>query len=299
MNRKILAIIPILLTLTACAGGYSEQEESISETVSEVSESAESVSETVSEVSEQEESVSESVSEVSESEESVSETSEQTETVSETSSETEMTLPSAEQTESETAAVSFTESEESSWKSLYKEKLAEISQSEEFDPLLSPGFELYDVDSDGVPELFVSIANYHAAGVMIFTMKDGECISLKNTAASDEFDEHFYFGSFGEAQAAKGGYIASCYAGMGSKFSDYFKLENGELTLIVSSERHLYFDEESDKEAETFLIDGNEVSEEDYSEAAGFLEKMKWTDVGRAYYSFDTDEIDEIFSQMK
>lgn len=201
--------------------------------------------------------------------------------------ETEQTTASVTETASETSAATDTPAD---YKALYKEKLSEIRENEEYEPSIST-FDLYDIDNDGTPELIVAFGNYHAAMVTIYSVCDGEVKKLCDPAIGDEYSG---FGSWGTAQVAEGGYIASRYSGMGSGYADYYRLENGELTHLVSSEHHMYFTDESEEERDKFVIDGNEVSEEEYKEAAEKYEAMEWTDVGQGYRFFDMNEAEKV-----
>ena len=83
---------------------------------------------------------------------------------------------------------------------------------------------------------------------------------------------------------------------MGSGYADYYRLENGELTHLFGSEHHMYFPDESEEEGDKFVIDGNEVSEEEYNEAVGKYEAMDWTDVGQGYRFFDMDDANKVLN---
>ncbi|MGN0637867.1 MAG: hypothetical protein ACI4J0_05815 [Huintestinicola sp.] len=252
MNKKFGAICFAAIMLTACGADKAAPE------VTETEQTTASVTETASEAQP----------------ESVSETTAEAITKNETATETEPPDTSDD------------------YKALYKEKLSEIRETEEYEPSIST-FDLYDIDNDGTPELFAANGNYHAATVRLYTVKDGECVCLDNPAGDNDFNETLGFGSWGMAQAAEGGYIASRYSGMGSGYADYYRLEKGELTHLVSSEHHMYSDESED-ERDKFVIDGNEVSEEEYSEAVGKYQVMDWTDVGQGYRFFDMDEAEKV-----
>ena len=254
MNKKLAAVCFAAILLTACGAGND---------VPEVSETEETtVSETETSLETQPESVFE--------------------TTAETYGETE--------TETTTESVNEAPDISADYKTLYKEKLSEIQEYEEYEPSIST-FDLYDIDNDGTPELIAAFGNYHAAMVTIYSVWDGEVIKLSDPSLGDEYSG---FGSWGMAQAADGGYIASRYSGMGSGYADYYRLENGELTHLVSSEHHMYFPDESEEEGNKFVIDGNKVSEEEYNEAVGKYEAMDWTDVGQGYRFFDMDEAEKV-----
>lgn len=220
--------------------------------------------------------------------------------ISETFSETEISSDTQSESISETSAeaTAKTESEtiteapdiSSDYKALYKAKLAELRETEEYEPSIST-FDLYNIDNDGTPELITANGNYHAAMAEIYFVRDGEVIKLCDPSSGDEYSG---FGSWGMAQVAEGGYIASRYFGMGSGYADYYRLGNGELTHLLSSEHHMFFPDESDEEQDRYVIDGNEVSEEEYNEAVREYEAMNWTDVGQGNRFFDIDEAEKV-----
>lgn len=229
--------------------------------------------------------------------ETVSETSEEIVTESDAGSETEQETPEKNMS-AENEALTETVSEAVStviandYKSLYKAKLSEMCEYEEYEPLIST-FDLYDIDGDGVPELFLAFGDYHAAGVFVYTVRDGEVVQL---CTSDKE----YFGSWGRTMVNSSGFLASRYFGMGSDYADYFRLENGQLTLMVSSEHHMQymgFPDESEPEQDKFVIDGNEVSEEEYSSAVGEYEALEWTSVGQGNRFFDLEDGERIIDE--
>lgn len=173
MNKRLAAVCFAAMLLTACGAEKAAPE------VSETEETT--VSETETSLETQPESVSETNSE----------------TVGETETETET------ETEAETTTDSVTEAPDASadYKSLYKEKLSELRETEEYEPSTST-FDLYDIDNDGTPELIAAFGNYHAAMVTIYSVWDGEVIKLSDPSLGDEYSG---FGSWGMAQVAEGG----------------------------------------------------------------------------------------------
>lgn len=178
----------------------------------------------------------------------------------------------------------------SDYKVLYKAKLAELRETEDYELSIS-SFDLYDIDNDGTPELITANGNYHSAMAEIYYVRDGEVKKLCNPSFGDEYSG---FGSWGMVQVAEGGYISSCYFGMGSGYADYYRFENGEITHLHSSEHHVYYSYESDENQNIYVIDGNEVTEEEYNEAVGEYEAMDWTNMGQGNRFFDVDEAEKI-----
>ena len=178
-------------------------------------------------------------------------------------------------TETTTEATEEIIGETVDYKSLYTQKLEEIMQSEDYEPSMY-AFDLFDIDSDGTPELFVSDGNYHIAGVMIFTVSENGLRQLTYTSEDGEHTDQF--GSWGSVQVTSDGYISSTYSGMGGVYGSYFFLEKGELIHIVSFEEHMF-----DGLAETmpYVINGEAVSEEEYYEAVSGYFQKDWQNMGR------------------
>lgn len=197
------------------------------------------------------------------------------ETIAETTIETTTETTAEETTLTTTEADEETVSESVDYAVLYSEKLEEIMQSEDYEPSMY-AFDIYDIDSDGTPELFISDGNYHIAGVMIFTVSENGLRQLTYTSEDGEHTDRF--GSWGSVQVTSDGYISSTYSGMGEVYGSYFSLENGELIHIVSFEEHMF-----DGLAETmpYVINGEAVSEEEYYEAVSGYFKKDWQNMGR------------------
>ena len=148
MNKQIAAVLGLALMFTACGNNDNtapDMSVTESETITEIS----AESETASEIA------SETTAEVSE------------ETLAETEAVTEdITEASSEEQEAENTA---------DYRDAYKAKLIEVMYDEN---ATSPSFDLFDMDNDGIPELFMSIDNYHAAGVFVYTFKNGTLVDL-------------------------------------------------------------------------------------------------------------------------
>jgi len=116
-------------------------------------------------------------------------------------------------------------------------------------------FNIFDLDSDGSPELLVSMGDFHSAGGEIFTLYHGAVYYLGP------------FGSWGDFQFdPETGHIYSAYMGMGSQYVSIHQLIEGQVVDIVAFYERVdaYSDNPEDW---SFEVDGEEVSQEEYNRA--------------------------------
>ena len=202
----------------------------------------------------------------------ISETEAQSEIVTETSAESETVsesvTASSEETEPEAPADTAADYRDS-----YKAKLLEVMNDENAS---SPSFDLFDMDNDGIPELFMSIGDYHAAGVFAYTFKNGTLVDLSG--------DNTTFGSYGEAAVSADGCLTGEYMGMGMTYDYFYKLEGDKLVLkksIVSEE----FPDPTDDDPYHFLlkykVNDEDATEEEYNSAFDEYDAHDWVTVGR------------------
>lgn len=250
MNKKIAAALGLALMLTACGNNENTAPDmSVTE------------SETVTETSAESETSSETVSEMSE------ETVTESETVSET--------------EQETAEGNLSED----YKAPYTEILMQRLSSQDPDA----SFELFDIDSDGTPELIISNGSAHMSTADIYTISDGKAVRLENSTSHDMVFEDGGFGSNGEVSVSEKGYILCHVNGTGTDISEYYSLKDGKLTKLLDAQ-HNEWPEEAGYE---YGINGNEVSEAEYNDAVAEFEDIDWTTAGRKY-ALDNDAIKSV-----
>lgn len=246
MNKKIAAVLGLALMFTACGNNDNtapDMSVTESETVTEASAESETASETASETT----------AEVSE--ETLAETEAVTEAITEASSE---------EQEAENTA---------DYRDAYKAKLIEVMYDEN---ATSPSFDLFDMDNDGIPELFMSIDNYHAAGVFAYTFKNGTLVNLSGGNTT--------FGSYGEAAVSADGYLTSGYMGMGMTSDYFYKLEGDKLVLkksIVSEEFPDPTDDDPYHFSLKYKVNDEYVTEEEYNSAFDEYDAHDWVTVGR------------------
>lgn len=70
-----------------------------------------------------------------------------------------------------------------SWQTAYRSVLEEFMYSDSYISYSDYGnvasaYDLYDIDNNGVPELFISEATFHTAFTAVYTFIDGSCIEL-------------------------------------------------------------------------------------------------------------------------
>jgi len=196
----------------------------------------------------------------------ISETEAQSEIVTETSAENESVTISSEDTESEASADNAADYRDS-----YKAKLLEAMNDENAS---SPAFDLFDMDSDGIPELFVSIGDYHAAGVFAYTFKNG--------ALADLSGDNTAFGSYGEAAVSADGCLTGEYMGIGITYDSFYQLDGDKLVMISNVEMGELPDGDDYENIITYYkINGEDVSEEEYNSAFDEYNAHDWVTVGR------------------
>lgn len=253
MKKEIAALCLAAALLAACGA----------DTVVNTSELSETQSETVSETT-----VSETETEsISETE---SETVSETTTVSETESETETT------TESETEPETTTEPEPESvnYRAIYKEKLMSCIGQDAY-------FDLFDVNSDGVPELFISQALTHYCGTKVYVIINDELVQLTGKSQYDG-SEISEFGSYAVIGISDTGIFDNCFGWGGIDNYEYLKMENDKLVCVFSAERRL-LPTEPPEISEEYFIDDEEVTLKEFNEAVSPYESLSYKTVGMGY----------------
>lgn len=168
------------------------------------------------------------------------------------------------------------------YRDAYKAKLAEIAE-DEYSSV--PAFDLLDMDGDGIPELFASYADHHAAGAFIFTYKDGELLPVVCTETPS--GEQRFFGSYGQVCASSDGYVKCSYFGMGVGLDSFFEFDGKTLTLIASTEHgsgYIYDEDGSPVPDEYYMINGGDVSAEEYNAVFGENYAHDWKELGRGHF---------------
>lgn len=198
------------------------------------------------------------------------------------------TVPDITVTESETTAETSAESKAVSeavseaseehgaenaadYRDAYKAKLLEMMNDEN---AASPAFDLFDMDSDGIPELFVSVGDFRIAGVFAYTFKNG--------ALADLSGDNTAFGSYGEAAVSTDGWLTGEYMGMGIIFDSFYQLDGDKLVMISNVEMGEIPDGDDFENIITYYqINGEDATEEEYNSAFDEYDAHDWVTVGR------------------
>ena len=252
MNNKMIAALFAAVMFTACGSSEADIPDA-----SDTSEEVLSETETISEMQSETVSVSEAAPETSQ------ETETQTETVSETVQETDVEELSEDH------------------KALYKEQLLNYLNEAENNNSTDIFFDLYDLDNDGVPELFLSTGSYHVANVRIFSVAGGKLKEFSDPTSGNYPD----FGEYGCVKIRSDGCLFSEYAGMGCSYDRYFRLEQGELKKVLECE---YWDHivgaPEGMDGEMYIVNGTEVPKEEYDKAkSDYSDMIPWFEAGRRY----------------
>ena len=169
------------------------------------------------------------------------------------------------------------------WQSAYQKVLTTYSRMQGFSGGKTKDesgarWDLYDIDGDETPELFISPDNSHAYGVMVYTCVDGEPKLLQ--AGEDQA-----FGEFGLcAVSTEKHMLGSFHSGMGVVSRTMYKLEGGTLEKLDSfmndAESHL----EDQRDKTLWQVNEERVTAAKYYAAYDAYASILWKeDVGRTY----------------
>lgn len=164
------------------------------------------------------------------------------------------------------------------WQKAYKQALFDYMESDEYfsgdDIIEHSAFSLYDLNTDGMPELIISEDTSHVAGCHIYTY-DNELIYL------GEYGEYGDIGYYED-----NGTICSYNTGQGIEYEIFFRLENNEINMLAKFYNDVGYRGE---EQATFKFNDTEISEDEYNEKLEVYRGIEYVSLGRDY-SFD--EID-------
>ncbi|WP_164169431.1 leucine-rich repeat protein [Ruminococcus flavefaciens] len=178
-----------------------------------------------------------------------------------------------------------------SWQAAYHVVLSDFFGSEEFDFTdkdLTSGsrFELYDIDHDRVPELFVS----QNGG------RSGRCVVY--SFYNNKLSQPVVLGTYGNAFADPNAhYLVNYDRHMGEVSLTYFKLEKGVFTKEISFNDNSELKEMGETNI-VYMIDGKEVSETKYVQEKEKYDHMELIAHGRKTQldAMDTEKDNVIYS---
>lgn len=174
-----------------------------------------------------------------------------------------------------------------SWQEAYAAQLRNYARTEDYvyyDDGTGTMYDLYDIDGDGTPELFVSQGAFHVSGCMIYTFDGSECVYLQT------------LGEWGVVSVIPAGpYVLSAYSGMGYHSYGFYQFDGGAHTLALTDS----FNDNSDTgyEVVEYYHNNQQVSQMAYESAMAFYTNHPWvTNIGRDFYFYEDITGDELLS---
>ncbi len=168
------------------------------------------------------------------------------------------------------------------WRKVYETVLTEFQGTDYFvdDESFGSMWNIFDINSDGVPELFVSVSASHVGGCAIYAFQDGEGIRLG--------EEEQFFGEWGVTSACQAeSLVKSEHFNMGLLDVAYYHFDGTSLELVDRFS--------NDEGAQvggnaTYYHNGEVVTKEEYLSAINPYDAMHWVnDIGREYYFSQLD----------
>ena len=113
------------------------------------------------------------------------------------------------------------------WQSLYEQKLNEFMSSDKFSEVAQKGleesrFDLFDLNDDGTPELFISANNDHKTQCEIFTISDGQVVSAGIIGEYGAFTYYPDFRLINDEYSGNGFVVGKFISFDGKSLTDYF-----------------------------------------------------------------------------
>ena len=185
---------------------------------------------------------------------------------------------------SETAANNApAQTETATWKNAYKQALTDFMNSENYSDQSS--WDIRDLDNDGTPELLISEAQYHAAGVTIYYYENGSVLP----AHYDNGQEARY-GSYGEMFCCPEEHlIGGCNIHMGYNYTAMHKYEVHIITTVqITCENSGAVGAEN----VTYTINDTTVGKEEFDNAVSTYNSKNWISAGIRYKFNDFSPLD-------
>lgn len=169
------------------------------------------------------------------------------------------------------------------WQSLYEQKLNEFMTSDKFSEVAQKGleesrFDLFDLNGDGTPELFISANNDHKTQCEIFTVSDGQVVSAGTIGEYGAFMYYPDFRLINDEYSGDGFVVGKFISFDGKTLTDYFSYsDNSSSATKGASIKH--------------EINGQSLSLPEYDEAMAMYRNARTVSIGRKY-TFGTASID-------
>lgn len=169
------------------------------------------------------------------------------------------------------------------WQSLYEQKLNEFAGTENFSEIAQNGlgesrFDLFDINDDGTPELFISANNDHKTQCEIFTVADGQVISAGVLGEYGAFTYYPELKLMNDEYSGEGFVVGKFISFDGKSLKDYFSYSDNSGSASKGAEiKH--------------EINGENLSLPEYDEAMEMYRNARTISIGRKY-TFGASSVD-------
>lgn len=169
------------------------------------------------------------------------------------------------------------------WQPLYEQKLNEFAGTEKFSEIAQNGleesrFDLFDLNNDGTPELFISANNEHKTQCEIFTVSDGQVISAGTLGEYGAFTYYPELRLMNDEYSGDGFVVGKFISFDGKSLKDYFSYSDNSGSASKGT-------------AIKHEINGENLSLPEYDEAMEMYRNARTISIGRKY-TFGASTID-------
>lgn len=163
-------------------------------------------------------------------------------------------------------ATDDTEQTYDTWQEAYRDKLIEFRNSDKYNDDNYPMFELYDINNDNIPELFISTGFSYASGsCQVYSYVDSKCKLLKDTGSN-----------YGETNIIPSqGILCDGSGHMGRLYYNYYSFDGNELNLLDSLYCQIY------NQPYEYYHNEQSVSEKEFNKIKSYYDNMENISVGR------------------
>lgn len=158
--------------------------------------------------------------------------------------------------------------EEISWKQLYADELKKYINSNEYNS--EAMFDLYDINTDDIPELFISTGISHGNGCKVYTVADNK---IQNIGREYDGGEYGTINCSSSIQT-----IFSLYSHMGHSYIDYYQIKDKKFVHMLNA-----YDNVASGEEIVYKINDDIVTYEKYQEEISKYNADDYISVGRKY----------------
>lgn len=169
------------------------------------------------------------------------------------------------------------------WQSIYEQKLSEFASTENYSEIAQNGYEesrfdLFDINNDGTPELFISANNDHKTQCEIFTVSDGQILSVGSLGEYGSFVYYPELKLINDEYSGNGFVVGKFISFDGRSLNEYFSYSDNSGSASKGAEiKH--------------EINGENLSLPEYDEAMEKYRNARTISIGRKY-TFGASSID-------